>query len=94
VGEVKSGFALKRNIQISEIFNFCFYIQVMSEKFRLPEIPGSNEAFTTRLQVILNLFEHKELVVTVVQVVNDGYTKNIVKWGEIFPGIRFGNVCF
>ncbi|KKT51714.1 MAG: hypothetical protein UW44_C0008G0036 [Candidatus Collierbacteria bacterium GW2011_GWB2_44_22] len=66
----------------------------MFEKFWLPEVPGSNKAFSTGIEVFFYFFEHEELVMAVVQMVNDGNAEDIVEKGKIFPHIRFGNVCF
>lgn len=59
----------------------------------LPEVPGSNETFTSGLEMLLDLLEDKKLFFAACQVMNDGNTENIVEAGESLPYIRLGNVC-
>lgn len=66
---------------------------MMFANLGLPEVPGSNETFTSGLEMLLDLIEDKKLFFAVCQVMNDSDTEDVVEVGESLPNIRLGNVC-
>jgi hypothetical protein len=59
---------------------------------RLPEIPGGNEDFASRFEVLFDLLENHELVLFGRQVMENSDREDVVVGGEVFPGGVLGDI--
>jgi len=60
----------------------------------LPEIPDGDKKLSFGFEMGFELLENEELGFFVGEVVHNGDTINVVKFAQVFPDIRLGNIGF
>ena len=55
MGEMKAEFTLKRDVYMMEVLEFGSDIKMIFVILGLPQIPGSDEAFASRLEMFFDL---------------------------------------